>query len=181
MIARRHRGIEGSPGRLPGITPRPARAEEAGQIASLLRDCAPQCLPVERNAIERRIGEYRVLRAFGRVIGAAALHPLGDDGERCELRSVAVDPEWKGRGLGARLVGWAKECAGREGFELLCVTCRPRFFEHAGFSRTERGRVPEKAARARWPVDEERVAMAWDGPRGREEDGRDERRIRKSA
>ncbi|MFO8071650.1 MAG: GNAT family N-acetyltransferase [Polyangia bacterium] len=181
MIVRKYRRIEGSPGRLPGITPRPARVEEAGQIAVLLRDCAPQCLPVERNVIERRIGEYRVLRAFGRVIGAAALHPLDDGGERCELRSVAVDPEWKGRGLGSRLVDWATECATREGFELLCVTCRPRFFAHAGFSRTERARVPEKAARAHWPVDEERVAMAWDGPRGDEEDGRDEGRIKKSA
>lgn len=45
----------------------------------------------------------------GRLVAAAALGPAGDDGRPA---SGVVDPAWRGRGLGRRLLAWSLDTAG---------------------------------------------------------------------
>ena len=48
-------------------------------------------------------GGLLVARADSRLVGAVALQPAGEDGL---LRSLVVDPAWRGRGLGVAPVSY---------------------------------------------------------------------------
>lgn len=80
-----------------------------------------------------QLRDYFVYREDkGPIIGLAALHicwaGLG------ELRSVAVSPAYRGRGLGDRLVRTCLEEARVLGLsEVFCLTLRPEFFQRFGF------------------------------------------------
>ncbi|MDE3065107.1 MAG: GNAT family N-acetyltransferase, partial [Acidobacteriota bacterium] len=43
----------------------------------------------------------------GEIVACASFYlaPYGEDGEARQLRFMAVDPQWQGRGLGARVLG----------------------------------------------------------------------------
>jgi len=79
-------------------------------------------------------GHYFVVREDdGRVVGVAGLEPHGEDGL---LRSVAVDPDYRGQGLAASLVEAAMERAKRirlRAVYLLTTTARDYFARH-GFA-----------------------------------------------
>lgn len=140
----------------------PAATADAPAIAALLERLAPDTLPVPEGDIRRRIHRFRVIREKGRVVAVAALAPL--DAHRLELRSVAVDPDSGGRGLGTLLVASMQREARRRGCRLQCVTLNPGFFERMGFVRIPLDRVPPKPARDRHPTSRPRVAMEWLGP-----------------
>lgn len=158
----------------------PARPADAGAIAWLLRRCAPTCLPVPAERIAAAIDRYRVARIGSRVVASAAMQPLDDDGRRCELRSVVVDPRLGHLGLGRRVVGAITAESRRAGARLYCVTSQPRFFSRLGFAPVAAERVPEKKERRRWPLAKPRHTMVWRNgdPAVEEEiDARAERRI----
>jgi amino-acid N-acetyltransferase len=136
-----------------------ARVGDADAIAGLLEAQAPATLPVPAHQILRRIRRYRVIRQDGRLVACAALMPLGSD--RYEMRSVAVDPDTGGQGLGTRLVSALQREASFRGRRLVCVTLQPGFFERLGFEAVPLDEIPPKAARADHPVDQPRVAMEW--------------------
>lgn len=138
----------------------PATEEDADQIARLLERLAPETLPVPAPVIRRNIARFRVIREGGRVVAAAALKPLGRT--RVELRSVAVDPDCGGRGLGTLLVTTLQREARWDGCRLQCVTLNPGFFERLGFDRIPLEEVPPKPARAEHPTPRPRIAMQWD-------------------
>jgi N-acetylglutamate synthase-like GNAT family acetyltransferase len=82
----------------------------------------------------------------GRIVGCVALEPYGSD--LAEIRSLAVDPEIRGRGLGARLVQLALAKARRQKIaRVFAVTHLPEFFGRQGFAATTRWALPEKIAR----------------------------------
>jgi N-acetylglutamate synthase-like GNAT family acetyltransferase len=146
----------------------PAGQHDIEQIEQLLSQHSPQCLPLDSDMIGRHLHHFRVIRNGDLVVANAALQPI--DGRRHELRSVAVAPGWERLGLGSSMVSWAQDEARARQLTLLCVTTSRRFFSRHGFERVPLERAPEKPARRRWPLDEERVAMQWQpddlGPRG---------------
>ena len=87
-------------------------------------------------------GHYFVVREDdGRVVGVAGLELHGEDGL---LRSVAVDPDYRGLGLAASLVEAAVERAQRvklRAVYLLTTTARD-YFARRGFADCPREEAP---------------------------------------
>ena len=78
-----------------------------------------------------------------RVVGVAGIERCGG-GDHALLRSVAVEPAWRSRGLGRELVTRAialAEARGAKALYLLTTTA-DRYFPSFGFRRIERSEVP---------------------------------------
>lgn len=94
-------------------------------------------------------GHFFVVREDdGRIVGLAGLEIHGDDGL---LRSVAVDPAYRGQSLGEALVAAAMERAAllklRDVY--LLTTTAERFFVRHGFATSPREAAPAAVA-ASW-------------------------------
>ena len=89
----------------------------------------------------RRAGTVLVARAGHRIIGSAALEFYE---EGALLRSVAVDAEYRGGGVGGDLTRAALEAATRRGVPAvyLLTTTAERFFPRFGFDIVDRADVP---------------------------------------
>src|SRR5271170_86825 len=75
-------------------------------------------------------GEETVLP--GKVVGCCALSVLWAD--LAEVRSLAVDDDFRGRGIGRRLVDWAVDQARLLQIrKLMALTYEQTFFEKLGF------------------------------------------------
>jgi amino-acid N-acetyltransferase len=93
-------------------------------------------------------GHFFVVREDdGRVVGVAGLEVHGESGL---LRSVAVDPAYRGQSLGARLVRAAMERAALLGLRevYLLTTTAERFFARRGFATCPREDAPPTIAAA---------------------------------
>ena len=87
-------------------------------------------------------GNFLVIRSAGRVVAAAGLEVCGEHGL---LRSVVVDPGFRGRGLAGRLVRALVARASRRRLRalyLLTTTARG-FFLRQGFSDCARTAAPK--------------------------------------
>jgi amino-acid N-acetyltransferase len=104
----------------------------------------------EGHLLPRTLGEIRVhasrflVAMRGRkVLGCAELAPLSR--RVAEVRSLAVDREARGLGVGAMLVDELRRQARREGFEkLTAFTHSPAYFAQMDFSIVPHLWVPEK-------------------------------------
>jgi len=87
------------------------------------------------------VPEFWVAEHDGRVVGCGALHVMWED--LAEIRTVAVDPEWRGHGIGRRLVerllATARELGVRRVFVLTFETA---FFGSFGFTEITGTPVP---------------------------------------
>jgi amino-acid N-acetyltransferase len=114
----------------------PAEPADTGEILALLdRTHLP------KDGLLEHLASTFVARRDGRIVGSAALEVYPDG---ALLRSVAVDPEVQGAGLGHRLVDVAIAHARDLGVPtlfLLTLTAE-RFFPRFGFARIERAEVP---------------------------------------
>lgn len=117
---------------------RPATAADRDEVEALLRrtDLPP-------DGLDEQFGEpYAVAVADRRIVGAAGVEVYGGDGL---LRSVAVDPAWQGRGVGAALtlerLRWA-QARGLDAVYLLTNTAAG-YFPKLGFAPVPRDEVPE--------------------------------------
>jgi amino-acid N-acetyltransferase len=115
----------------------PARADDRAAVIALLRACA---LPVEdlAPALER----FFVARDGDAIVGCIGLDVLGPS---ALLRSVAVLPAWRGRGLARRLWEQARQAAGEAGIrELFLLTATAEaIFARWGFTRIGRDEAPD--------------------------------------
>jgi amino-acid N-acetyltransferase len=113
-----------------------AAPEDFGAVAALLQRCH---LP--QDGLEPHLPWFMVARQGGRIVGSAGLEIYGDG---ALLRSVAVDPDVQGHGLGQSLteatLGLAR-AAGAPAVYLLTTTAEG-FFPRFGFTRIARGEVP---------------------------------------
>jgi N-acetylglutamate synthase-like GNAT family acetyltransferase len=85
---------------------------------------------------------YVVAESAAQVVGVAGLEVHGRHGL---LRSVAVDPAWRGTGLGRRLVGDRLEAARTARLESVCLltTTARAYFVALGFAERGRTEAPE--------------------------------------
>jgi amino-acid N-acetyltransferase len=116
----------------------PARPHDVAEALDLLRRID---LPV--TDVADRWGHYFVVHEDdGRVVGVGGLELYGDDGL---LRSLAVDTEYRGQGLGGSLV--EAICARARRLDLgvvyLLTTDADRYFARLGFQECPREEAPE--------------------------------------
>lgn len=79
----------------------------------------------------------------GKVVGCTAVTIIWAD--LAEVRSLAVDDAWRGRGIGRQLVEWCVEEARRLGIrKLMSLTYEQRFFEKLGFEVVPKEALPLK-------------------------------------
>ncbi len=116
---------------------RPAEAGDWPRILSLLGAAG---LPTEDLRPEA-VADFHVVMDAGRVVGAVAVERYGASGL---LRSLVVDPEWRGLGLGRALVVAAEGAAvtsGLDSLTLLTQTAEP-FFRALGYQAIAREAAP---------------------------------------
>lgn len=130
---------------------RTAKPVDAAAIHRLIAHYAAQGLLLPRTPenVRTHLRHFLVLEENGRVAGCVALEPYGAD--LAEIRSLAIDPNIRGKGLGQRLVRYALKTARRRSIaRVFAVTHATEFFERQGFVAAASSRaeaVPEKMAR----------------------------------
>jgi amino-acid N-acetyltransferase len=124
----------------PAPTIRLATPSDAPAVEALL---TASHLPLD--GVREALGCFVVAHEEGRLIGVAGIEECGVRGEHALLRSVAVDPAWRSRGLGRTLVSRAialAESRGAKALYLLTTTAES-YFPTFGFARTARDAVPD--------------------------------------
>ena len=117
----------------------PLRAGEADALVDLLDRCR---LP--EAGVREHLAHALVAREKERIVGSAVLE-LYPAAAAALVRSVAVDADRRGRGLGARLTEAILDLARRNGVRrvYLLTETAAEFFPRFGFRRVERAAVPE--------------------------------------
>jgi N-acetylglutamate synthase-like GNAT family acetyltransferase len=121
----------------PHVTLRAARIDDLPVVERLL---VASELPLD--GVAGALRDFAVAEADGALVGVAGLEVCG---EHALLRSVAVAPEWRSRGVGRALVDRViadAEARGMRGLYLLTTTAE-RYFPSFGFQRIARDEVPD--------------------------------------
>lgn len=119
------------------VTVRRARTSDVPEIKRLVDTYAGRIL-LEKNLVTlyEAVQEFWVAEIDGRVVGCGALHVLWSD--LGEVRTVAVDPEVKGRGVGHAIVARLLQVARDLELERLFVlTFETEFFGRHGFAEID--------------------------------------------
>lgn len=111
------------------------RARDLGEVKSLLAACG---LPTSDL---RDDGVFLVARDNGQLCGVAGLEPLGAS---ALLRSVAVDPKWRRKGVARALCDALARQARTQGAQrlYLLTTDADRYFSSLGFNAVQRDALP---------------------------------------
>lgn len=103
-------------------------------------------LPRTEFEMSENIRDFTVVYEQTRLIGCGALHFYTPT--TAEVRSLAVDPVLKSRGIGRIIVeSLEQEAVGNELHAIFAFTYVPEFFQRLGFAQVERGELPLKAWR----------------------------------
>ena len=91
--------------------------------------------------VREALGDFFVAQAGDDVVGVAGLEPCGGD---ALLRSVAVRPEWRSKGVGRAIVTHAINAAEARGCRALYLltTTAETYFPGFGFHPVGRDQVP---------------------------------------
>jgi len=116
---------------------RPATPADLASIESLL---SANQLPTV--GVADSLPDFAVAESNGRLVGVAGLERCGE--EYALLRSAAVDAEWRGRGVGRRLVEGVIADARTRGLRTLYLltTTAEKYFPTFGFAPISRDAVP---------------------------------------
>nr|WP_029252077.1 amino-acid N-acetyltransferase [Paraoerskovia marina] len=117
------------------VSIRPALPADVRAIASLVEPYAVDRRLLAKDLVVyfESVQEFLVAEADGVVVGCGALHVLWED--LAEVRTVAVDPGWRGRGLGHLLVRELLDRARTLGLQrVFCLTFEVEFFGRHGFA-----------------------------------------------
>jgi amino-acid N-acetyltransferase len=131
----------------PRISVRGATTRDARRVHALI--CANReeghLLPRTLAEVERHVDRFVVAVRARRLVGCAELAALGDT--VAEIRSLAVDRDERGNGVGTLIVDELRGRARAEGFEKLCAfTHAPAYFIQMGFSIVPHTWIVEKIA-----------------------------------
>jgi amino-acid N-acetyltransferase len=116
---------------------RPATAADLPRIERLLMASS---LPMA--GVPEALGDFMVAETGDELVGVAGLEICCDD---ALLRSVAVSPEWRSRGVGRQLVTRViaqAEARGLRALYLLTTTAE-HYFPSFGFKQISRADVPD--------------------------------------
>ena len=93
--------------------------------------------------IYENLQTFIVAELDGKIVGCCALEVVWSD--LAEIKSLAVDEAYKGKGIGNRLVAAAVEQAEKLGVpKVFALTLEPAFFEKSGFEIVEKEALPMK-------------------------------------
>ena len=126
-------------------TVRKALLGDVAQLVELINGYASQGIMLPRTEFElaENIRDFTVAVEGDRVAGGGALHFYGT--RIGEVRSLAVHPDWKGHGVGRRLVEALAEEGVAHGLRsLFAFTYVPSFFARLGFVEVDRRLLPSK-------------------------------------
>lgn len=124
---------------------RKATLEDVEMLFQLIKGYAEKgvMLPRTREALARLIDTFVVAHINDEIVGCGSLTRLGQ--ELVEIRSLGVSEEYKGLGIGTKLVdfliGQAKE---QQIPKVMALTYAVPFFERNGFSVVNKEIFPEK-------------------------------------
>ena len=124
---------------------RKALTKDAVRIHRLVNDFAKQevMLPRTLLSVYENIRDFHVAVEDGRVLGCSALHFTW--GDMAEVRSLAVDPEAGGKGIGRALVEANIAEARTHGLvQVYAFTYVTGFFEKLGFRVVPHEEMPRK-------------------------------------
>ncbi len=130
------------------LTIRPAQDGDAYAIAALVEVYARrgELLPRSEESIHATLSDWVVAISAGRVVGCGSL--VRYTPQLVELRSLAVDENAQGRGIGLALTEALVELARNRGaVKIFALTRAVPFFEKAGFRQTPMASFPEKVWR----------------------------------
>ena len=119
-----------------GATMRCAQPNDLSAVERLLSQAS---LPLD--GVAQALPSFIVAESEGELVGVAGLEVCCDN---ALLRSVAIAPEWRGRGLGRALVGRVIADAEARGIRALYLltTTAEHYFPSFGFAPTARDHVP---------------------------------------
>ncbi|MBL9148080.1 MAG: argininosuccinate lyase [Phycisphaerae bacterium] len=124
---------------------RQARMDDLDAICTLVDHWAVkgENLPRSREDITKAILDFGVAVVDGKVVGCAALWIYSP--QLAEIRSLGIDEEFQGRGIGQELVQYFLDLARDLHIQKVFVLTRaPKFFEKCGFKTVSINSLPEK-------------------------------------
>jgi N-acetylglutamate synthase-like GNAT family acetyltransferase len=122
-----------------GTTLRLAQPTDEPRVEALL---TASNLPLD--GVHESLAGFVVAEDAGEIVGVAGIEACGVTGEHALLRSVAVAPQWRSKGLGRALVTRALAEAEKRGTKALYLltTSAEAYFPNFGFTVTQRDAVP---------------------------------------
>lgn len=121
-----------------GLIIRPAGTRDVKVIRELIDLYALQrrLLTKETVTLYESVQEFTVAEFEGRVVGCGALHVMWED--LAEVRTLAVREEFRGKGVGKRMLEEIFERARKIGVKrLFCLTFETDFFARHGFKEID--------------------------------------------
>src|SRR5262249_18957157 len=128
-----------------GLRARPARLSDVASLEAFIARYTQDgtLLPRTKANLVQHVRDFRVGVMGRTVVGCGALQIV--DPTLGEIRSVAVDPAHRGRGVGGRIVRALVADARRLGLpRVFCLTRRLEFFANLGFVVVPKERYPHK-------------------------------------
>ncbi len=135
------------------ITPTPletirsATIDDVGGILNLIEPLEREGVLVRRSRelLEMEVSRFLVLESDGMILGCVALYPFPEE-KAAEMACLAVQPEFRRRGLGDRLLDAAQALARKKRMkELFVLTTRAEhWFEERGFVEAAPEALPRR-------------------------------------
>jgi amino-acid N-acetyltransferase len=117
---------------------RPARTQDVRDIRTLVDYYSPDGRLLSKATVTlfEDIQEFLVAERDGEVVGCGALHVMWED--LAEVRTVAVNPDLAGQGIGSLILTALIERAREVGVKkVFCLTFAVPFFERHGFQEID--------------------------------------------
>lgn len=127
------------------IKVRRARISDVRPIHKLLGVFAEkrELLPRAISELYENLQQFHVVEDRGRVVGCCSLAVQWDN--LAEVKALAVDPDYQGRGLGRKLVEACLKDAQTLGVtKVFALTMKDGFFDKIGFDRVVKNALPHK-------------------------------------
>ena len=127
---------------------RRARPDDSKAVISLIARFAAKnlMLPVSKDFLFEHINDYFVAEDKNRLVGVVFLRIYSE--KLAEIRSLAVDPKIRRRGVGRSLVEHClTEARSLQLPKVFALTYQAEFFRRIGFERVDKGDLPHKVWR----------------------------------
>lgn len=124
---------------------RTAKMADVDCVLKLINNYAEKGLMLPRSPFDiyRKLTSFVVYETDGKIIGCSHLNIVWKD--LAEIASLAVSPDYKGRGFGRDLVNYQKQQAKDLGIStLFTLTYQTGFFEKCGFHSVKKEQLPYK-------------------------------------